>query len=274
MLNVGPQFDLRSMQDRAALLVTVINMYRLLLSMRDQLPALQNLMPDNIWVLRPQHQTQVMHVPSKQGCGGRYHKKTEASFYDDVLEHLGSSRADNFELCALGTTENGLVTCQVSVTRKHVVHVMPALGPSLEDRAPKTEQEFKAVVRCIAKALYTLHSKKGAHHDVRAANVCWRHNSRQSEAVLVDLSTCGPLDTCPSIQLKDWTPLGLSTEHPTLSRIGAYTQYSDMHQMGLMLSKFSKGLPWDSNSNDICHALQSKQLTAAQMLSHAYLQHA
>lgn len=70
----------------------------------------------------------------------RYHKKTEASFYDDVLEHLGSSRADNFELCALGTTENSLVTCQVSVTRKHVMHVMPALGPSLEDRAPKTEQ--------------------------------------------------------------------------------------------------------------------------------------
>lgn len=135
-------------------------------------------------------------------------------------------------------------------------------------------QEFKAVARCIAKALYTLHSKKGAHHDVRAANVCWRHNNRQSEAVLVDLSTCGPLDTCPSIQLKDWTPLGLSTEHPTLSRVGAYTQYSDMHQMGFMLSKLSKGLPWDSNSNDICHALQSKQLTAAQMLSHAYLQHA
>ena len=59
------------MQDRAALLVTVINMYRLLLSMRDQLPALENLMPDNIWVLRPQHHTHVMHVPSKQGSGGR-----------------------------------------------------------------------------------------------------------------------------------------------------------------------------------------------------------
>ncbi len=41
------------MRDRAALLVTVINMYRLLLSMRDQLPALENLMPDNIWVQHP-----------------------------------------------------------------------------------------------------------------------------------------------------------------------------------------------------------------------------
>ena len=139
-------------------------------------------------------------------------------------------------------------------------------------------QEFKAAARCIAKALCTLHSNRGAHHDVRAANVCWRHNSRRSEAVVVDLSTCGPLDTCPSIQLKDWTPLGSSsTEHqniPTLSHVGAYTQYSDMHQMGFMLSKFSKGLPWASNSNDICQALQSKQLTASQTLAHPYLHHA
>ena len=125
--------------------------------------------------------------------------------------------------------------------------------------------------------MYTLHSSKGAHHDVRAANICWQHNSRQSEAVVVDLSTCGPVDTSPSIKLKDWTPLGLGAEHqdiPTLSPVGAYTQYSDMHQIGLMLSNFSKGLPWESNSNDFCQALQSKQLTASQMLVHAYLNHA
>ncbi|DBA92092.1 TPA: hypothetical protein ACH3X1_015821 [Trebouxia sp. C0004] len=81
----------------------------------------------------------------------------------------------------------------------------------------------------------------------------------------------------PSIQLKDWTPLALGAQHqniPSLSHVGAYTQYSDMHQMGLMLSKFSKGLPWESNSNYICQALQSKQLTASQMLAHAYLHHA
>ena len=53
----------------------------------------------------------------------RFHKRTEASFYDHVLQQLGSSRADNFALCALGTTEYGLVTCQVSVTRKEVIHV-------------------------------------------------------------------------------------------------------------------------------------------------------
>ena len=40
----------------------------------------------------------------------RFHKRTEASIYDDVLQQLGSSRADNFKLCALGATENGLVT--------------------------------------------------------------------------------------------------------------------------------------------------------------------
>lgn len=75
----------------------------------------------------------------------------------------------------------------------------------------------------------------------------------------------------------DWTPLALGAEHQnisTLSRVGAYTQRSDMYHMGLMLSKFSKGLPWESNSNNICQALQSKQLTASQMLAHAYLHHA
>ena len=67
----------------------------------------------------------------------RFHKRTEASFYDHVLQRLESSRTDIFTLCALGTTENGLVTCEVSVSRKHVIHVMPALGPSLEDCPPK-----------------------------------------------------------------------------------------------------------------------------------------
>ena len=69
-----------------------------------------------------------------------YHIRTEASFYDHVLQQLGSSRADNFTLCVLGTTDNGLVTCEVSVTRKKVIHMMPALSPSLEDCPPKTEQ--------------------------------------------------------------------------------------------------------------------------------------
>ena len=104
-------------------------------------------------------------------------------------------------------------------------------------------QEFKAAARCIVKARYTLHSSKAAHHDVQAANVCWRHNSRQSEAVVLGLPTFGPLNTSPSIKLKDWTPLGLGTEHqhiPTLSHVGACTHYSDMHQTGLMLSNFSK----------------------------------
>lgn len=138
-------------------------------------------------------------------------------------------------------------------------------------------QEFKAAARCIAKALWTLHSNQGAHHDVRAANVCWRHSSSRSEAVVVDLSTCGPLDACPSIQLKDWNSLLNSTEHEgtlTLDNTGAYTQHSDMHQMGFMLRKLGKGLPWGSHSNDICQALQTKQLTASQTLAHSYLCHA
>ncbi len=70
----------------------------------------------------------------------RFYKRTEASIYDDVLQKLGSSHADNFKLCALGATENSLVSCEVSVIRKKVIHVMPALGPSLEDCPPKTEQ--------------------------------------------------------------------------------------------------------------------------------------
>ena len=45
-----------------------------------------------------------------------------------------------FTLCTLGTTENGLVMCQMAVTGKKVIHMMPALGPSLEDCPPKTEQ--------------------------------------------------------------------------------------------------------------------------------------
>ena len=56
----------------------------------------------------------------------RLHKKTEASFLVHVLQRLGYSRANNFMLCALGTTENGLVTCEVLITRKKVIHMMPA----------------------------------------------------------------------------------------------------------------------------------------------------
>lgn len=127
---------------------------------------------------------------------------------------------------------------------------------------------------CVAKALCTLHSNSGAQHDARAANVCWRHNSRLSEPVVIDLSTCGPLDTCPAIQLKDWTPIELGTEQqntPTLSSAGAYTQFSYMHQTGFMLTMLSKGLLWEKSSKEICQALQNKQLKASQMLAHPYL---
>ena len=71
VISPGIYFDLNRMQHRAALLATVINIYRLLLSMRNQLPALHNLMPDNIWVPRPDLRTEIMHVPAKQGHGGR-----------------------------------------------------------------------------------------------------------------------------------------------------------------------------------------------------------
>lgn len=71
MLSPGLQFDLRTPRDRAGLLITVINMYRLMLSMRDQLPALQGLKPDNIWGLCPDQHTEIMNVPGKQGSAGR-----------------------------------------------------------------------------------------------------------------------------------------------------------------------------------------------------------
>lgn len=138
-------------------------------------------------------------------------------------------------------------------------------------------QEFKVAARSIARALCTLHSNNGAHHDVRAANVCWQHNSSRSEAVVVDVSTCGSLDTCPAIQLRDWTPTRLGTvrqhDNPTLNSSGAYTQFSDMHQMGFMLTKLSKGLPWERNSKEMCEVLHSKQLTASQTLAHPYIHH-
>ena len=66
VISPGIYFDLNRMQHRAELLAIVINIYRLLLSMRNQLPALHNLMPDNIWVPRPDHRTE-----AKQGHGGR-----------------------------------------------------------------------------------------------------------------------------------------------------------------------------------------------------------
>lgn len=140
-------------------------------------------------------------------------------------------------------------------------------------------QEFKSAARCIATALFTLHSSGGAHHDKRAANVCWRDNSQRLEAVVVDLATSGPLNTHPTIQLKDWTPLALCADAdglitPTLSRDRAYTEHSDMRQMGFMLTTLSKGQQWEGNSTAFCRELESKQLTASQVLAHAYLTHA
>lgn len=131
-------------------------------------------------------------------------------------------------------------------------------------------QEFRSAARCIATALFTLHSHDGAHHDVRAANVCWQHNSRRAEAVLVDLSTLGPVNTRPLVSLKDWIPQGVHMTC-TLSTVGTYTQHSDMHQMGIMLSKLSTGMPWEGSSIAFCQALQNKQLTASQAMAHPYL---
>ena len=53
----------------------------------------------------------------------RFHKRTEAIFHNHVFQQLGSSSAGNLMLCSLGTTVNGLVTCEVSVTCKKVIRI-------------------------------------------------------------------------------------------------------------------------------------------------------
>lgn len=71
VISFDVQFNLKHIQDRVSLLATVINIYRLLVCMKNQLPALRNLMPNNIWVRRPDKITEVMHIPGKKGHGGR-----------------------------------------------------------------------------------------------------------------------------------------------------------------------------------------------------------
>ena len=64
-------FDLARMADRVDLLITMIKAYKLLLILKSQLPPLGSLMPENIWVLRPDQEAQIMSSPGRHGANGR-----------------------------------------------------------------------------------------------------------------------------------------------------------------------------------------------------------
>ena len=135
-------------------------------------------------------------------------------------------------------------------------------------------QEFRHAARGVTRGLHALHVAGGVHHDVRAPNVCWQQTSARTDAVLVDLSTCGPADKNPQADLKDWTPRGSAAgpDLPTLNDLGAYDEYSDMRQCGLMLFKLSQGQSWQSSSHLFCQALLAKRCTSSEALAHEYLQ--
>ena len=53
---------------------------------------------------------------------------------------LGISPEENKVMCAIGTTDNGLVKCKQTILRGTVMLSMPVLGPDLETTPPETEQ--------------------------------------------------------------------------------------------------------------------------------------
>ena len=57
-----------------------------------------------------------------------------------MLSRLGISMEDNLAMCAIGTTDNGLVACKQTRLRGFVMLDMPVLGPDLENCPPVTEQ--------------------------------------------------------------------------------------------------------------------------------------
>lgn len=124
--------------------------------------------------------------------------------------------------------------------------------------------------------LQTLHENGGVHMDVRAANVCWSLRTDHSAVTLIDLTLCGQANCRPSVQHVDWQWLeagkGDSSGGVTLGDGGVYDQFSDMHQVGIMLGRLcSREAEWSASCKNFCKKLLKKQLTAQQALSEPWL---
>ena len=70
---------------------------------------------------------------------------------------LGISPKENKVMCAIGTTDNGLVKCKQTMLRGKVMLSMPVLGPDLESNPPDTEQVNLAAQASFEWILFFLH---------------------------------------------------------------------------------------------------------------------
>ena len=83
----------------------------------------------------------------------RFLKKATRTQHRALLSSLGISEKDNLAMCAIGTTDNGLVACEQIASRSSVMLSMPVLGPDLAKSPPVTEQVNLAA--CTSSGTFT-----------------------------------------------------------------------------------------------------------------------
>jgi hypothetical protein len=245
------QLDITNIVNRFLILRTTINIARLLVTIKDTLPAMTVAYPlakrfksgtsvITFGFASVEKKIPVAHLP----LGGS-NLQARINFLSQMYSHAAGHRGLARVMAGPKLT---------SGTHYKVIFKTKGL-PSIK---PRNEDDVRAMTKDVVSALSWLHDGGYLHCDVRLANIVYDPSTKNW--TLIDFEH-GQSVTSNNVgsPLKDW-------DHGTCHD-GVYTTASEMYQLGGMLSV----LTFSQLGRDFVARLRRKEMTAKESLEHEWI---
>jgi hypothetical protein len=242
--------DITKMVDRFLILRTTINIARLLVTIKDNVPsvayplakklrsgtAMITFGPEGVEKRIP-----IAHLP----LGGS-NPQSRIDYLNQMYSHAAGHRG-------LAHVMDGP---KLSSNRTHYKVTLRTKGlPSIK---PTNEDDVRAMTKDVVSGLTWLHDGGYLHCDVRLTNIVY--DPKTKEWTLIDFEHGGSIASNDfSGPLKDW-------DDGTCSN-GVHTTASDMYQLGRLLSV----LTFSELGKDFVARLRRKEMTAKESLEHKWI---
>ncbi|CAG8636875.1 7798_t:CDS:2 [Paraglomus occultum] len=255
LLELTDRLDISTLNGRKNVLHTVINIARILVTIRDQLhdnafPIGKIITTDKSTIVFEDILV-IKTIPEKAlpyGDNPRNRTKFLQKMYICALNVPGLVQID--EEPKFFPKPNGKGFYQVKLVTQGV------------QRLPRDENELCEMTKSILTGLVKLHQGGFVHCDIRLPNIVYDNHAQDGyKYILIDFEHGLHAGTHVNITLNEW-------DENTLDH-GKYKPSSDMYQLGKLLENFSSKL--SANGKDFVDKLKGKKTSAQNALLHSWI---
>ncbi|CAL8464676.1 g4211 [Coccomyxa elongata] len=250
---IGPEFNMTLVNDRAWLVLATVNLYRVLAAVNASLPRYVLPAGKDLVCNHPRGYQRVMYfrtdrltVKKRITPWSAYHDGWGVEF--QTLQRVYERTAKSSGLVHVARGGDGLRL----EADKYTVELTP-VGLQPADARPSTEQQAASAAHGFLHGLDAIH-KNGA---------C---DLTKTGYFLLDLELCAEIDKEPGFNLRSW-------DSDTLVR-GRYTAASDLHSLGRMLQELYAIIVSEEGRSflaELRRPAKEQQQSAEQLLSRAWI---